>query len=251
MLTIRREQMDLLARSSREEFEQRLLNHFARFYPHEVGQLGREQFLKLIRLGISRAPAYGFTEQREVGLFINLMLMLGCDFGRDPQLPWARELLHDDSLDDSFDRIQRIFKRAVKYLGDCFGDDGRYMARAVIRARNYKLDSAPLSEGDELKGDLLSVLETFCPQKFAAQGVEATRGLIDFAFESAEEHGIESNQGLAVYAILMFLLGCGFYHDPVYPWASSVLGERGLEESVLVQKLYDAAVVHTAAVLSE
>lgn len=243
--------MNLLARSSREEFELRLLNHFARFYPHEVEQLGREQFLKLIGLGISRAAGYGFNQQREVGLFINLMLMLGCDFGRDPQLPWAQESLNDERLDDSFERIQRIFQRAVKYLGDCFGDDGRYMARALIRARQYRLDNAPVSDGDELKSDILSVLETFCPQKFAVQGVEPMRALIDLAFESAEEHAIESNQGVAVYAILMFMLGCGFHHDPAYPWASRVLNERDLDERVRVQNLYDAALTHTAAVLSE
>jgi hypothetical protein len=58
MLTIRQQQMEVLDRLPRRNFEAQLVRHFVRFYPRECREAGRAQVLLLVETGIERAISY-------------------------------------------------------------------------------------------------------------------------------------------------------------------------------------------------
>jgi hypothetical protein len=244
--------LSILVRVPRRAFEADLANHFFRYYPAECRRAGRDQVLKMVQLGIDRAFVHGYETEREIGLYLNLMVILGCALDRDPQIPWALEQLNDFSIDDPFARIQRAFRSTVRYLEQCFGAENGQMARTLVRLRDFDLKQAPQSEGLQFQDDLCVLLQYFCPHKYAVQGEEANRALVWEGLERAEEYGIESSRGLTVYITLMFLLGAGFDQDPLYPWAGQVLRDRSLpDENTRVAELHGAAMKYVAEVLSE
>jgi hypothetical protein len=252
LLVIRNEQLSILGRVPRNAFEAELARHFTRHYPAECRRAGSDQVIKMVRLGIQRAFVHGYTTQREIGLYVNLMVILGSAFDCDPQIPWALEQLNDLSIDDPFDRIRRTFQSTVRYLEQCFGAENGQMARTLVRLRDFDLKSAPQSEGLDFQDALGGVLRYFCPHKCDVQGEEANRALVREGLDRAEEYGIESSRGLTVYITLMFLLGAGFDQDPMYPWAGQVLRDRSLrDEKTRVAALHEAAMRYVAEVLSE
>lgn len=249
MLVIRTQQLDLLEHVPRTAFERSLSRHFAQFYPHECARLGPEQMRKLIQLGIKKGSGYGYTSRTEVGFYCNLMLMLGSDFDRDPQIPWAAEQIDNMSIAAPEERIRALFNTAIKYLTDSFGRNAEYMARALVRIRDYDLNAAPA--GADLENDLLHLFDRFCPQKLKAQGEGPTRELIRLGVVEAGRHGIASAQGLTVYTALMYMIGSGFDRDPVYPWAEAILQGAVGDEREKVNRLHEAAIVYVNQVLAE
>lgn len=252
MLVIRTEQLSALGRAPRAAFEAELIRHFERFYPEECRRAGAGNVGDMVRLGIDRAGMHGYYVRREIGLYINLMVMLGSAFDRDPQIPWALKQLNDLSIADPFDRIQRIFESALDYLGACYGDGNEYMKRALVRIRDFDPALAPQSVGLAFENDLLELWREFCPQKFSTQPEEATRELIRQGMESAEKYGIVSSQGRVVVLTLMFFLGIGIDDDPLYPWAGEALRDPSLAvEQRRAAELHRAALAYVNDVLSE
>lgn len=252
MLEIRSEQLRILGGAARSAFEADAINHFFEYYPHECGRAGREQVTKLVRLGIERALVHGYTKQREVILYINLMMILGSGFDRDPQIPWVARQLNDLSFKDSFERIQRTFSSTLKYLADCYGPKNGEMVKTLVRLRDSHLELAPQSEGIPLRGDICKLLEFFAPRKFAVDGETAVRALVEEAIWRSLDYGIRGACGVTVYASLMFLLGVDFDSDPMYAWAGEILrGRAPGDEDARVGQLYAAALRYVNTVLSE
>jgi len=243
MLVIRKGQLDALGSIPLSEFELQLGRHFARFYPRECRLAGNSQVQKLVGMGIQRALRHGYTAQREASLYINLMIILGCDFDRDPQIPWAAQQLDDERIRGRFRRIQRVHQSAIRYLEQTAGGNNQHIVRSMIRLRDYRLEEAPNSSGSRLAADLATLLARFCGEKSSYQGAEAMRQLITHAMSSAGTFGITSGRGLTVYTTLMFMLGSGFASDPMYPWAGPVLSDDLLpDESARVDQLHREAI---------
>jgi hypothetical protein len=245
MLTIRKEQMRVLGSVALRSFEMALVRHFFEFFQDECRLLGTHQVRRVVQLGMSRAMPLGYKTNREIGLYINLMFMLGSDFENDPQIPWARDQIRDQGVFRPYDRIRRVFQSALDYLGETSGDNNGNLVRALIRIRDYNLAAAPTSSGQQLEDDLFELFGKLHPQKQGVQGEQPTRALIRLAGERVKEYGPTSNPALAVYSVLMFMLGAGFDKDPLYPWASEVLNlTDDRREPARVPSLHYAAMEH-------
>ena len=252
MLVIRKEQLDVLGSIPQKQFEVSLIRHFFHFYPQDCARVGEGQIGRLVQLSIDRAAGYGYHSRQEVGFYCNLMLMLGVDFDHDPQIPWAVEQANDWTMANPLERIQRLFETSLTYLAEAFGENGGYLARALVRIRDYDLESAPEVKNPQLETGLLSLFEFLCPQKFKVQGVDPTRALIRRGIEDAARYGISGGRGLSVYITLMFMLGAGFDHDPVYPWTGSILNDLSLIDGMeKARQLYRASIAYVNRVLTE
>ncbi len=252
MLVIRSEQLNALARVARVDYENSLIRHFRRFYPVESEHAGAEQVRKLIRYGIDRAMVHGYASQREIALYINLMLILGCDFDRDPQYPWAAAQLNDISIEDDFARIQRVFQTTIDYLGKTSGAGNEYLFRALARMREYDLGAVPQSSGIQLQEDLLNALETFYPEKYASHSRDELIALIRRTAEDSLDYGIREAPGRVIYTTLAFMLGAGIHRDPMYPWAGATLTDRAIPgENARVELLHRKSVAYVNLMLSK
>jgi hypothetical protein len=116
MLTIRREQMKPFEESARRRFAQRLAEHARAIFPDRCAELGAQGLLALVDEGVARARRYGVHLERDVALFVDLMLALGARFDEDPELAWARKILEDDFTPDATLRMQLLHQAALGHL---------------------------------------------------------------------------------------------------------------------------------------
>ena len=103
MLTIRREQMEVLSAYMRQSFEDRMVRHLAQSFPAQFKKLalppsGDQSVQALIRQGIEKAASYDITSERDVGRFIEVMLAIDPRFDEPGALDWARQILREKIL---------------------------------------------------------------------------------------------------------------------------------------------------------
>ena len=103
MLTIRREQMEVLSAYMRQGFEDRMVRHLAQSFPAQFKKLalptsGDEPVRTLIRQGIAKAVGYDITSERDVGRFIEVMVAIDPQFDEPGVLDWARQILRERIL---------------------------------------------------------------------------------------------------------------------------------------------------------
>ena len=102
--------MAVFEQAALKRFEDEMLEHIKTYFPNHWRIIGETQLRKVIQYSVSQAEQYGLTTQREVCLYLNLMLLLGSDFDTDVQLPWAEEVLMDEMIIDPYVRIERLYE---------------------------------------------------------------------------------------------------------------------------------------------
>ena len=118
MLTIRQEQWEALRLGRVEDFKCRMRQHLHEFFTLQCQALGEAGIGNLIDVGTSRASTYGIEIERDVCVFIDLMIELGQDFDSDAHLPWVEEILNDPDMPDPSGRIRRLYDESRRYLAD-------------------------------------------------------------------------------------------------------------------------------------
>lgn len=103
-------------RASLERFFADMRAHVERCFPEQFRALERETLDELLRHGLARARTHGFSGERDVCKFIDLMFVFGRDFDRDPQFPWASEILVGRWPADPSARIARLGEAALAAL---------------------------------------------------------------------------------------------------------------------------------------
>jgi hypothetical protein len=124
MLTIRREQMEALSAYMRQSFEDRMVRHLAQSFPAPFKKLAASQandepVRALLREGITQAAKYGFSSERDLRQFIDLIMELGPDFETNPETAWVTGILKDHAVPSParLDLVaQQIQARAVVTL---------------------------------------------------------------------------------------------------------------------------------------
>jgi len=111
MLTIRREQENVLAEDRERRFRVQLAAHLVECFPERCRELGEAQLDEEIRRGIGRARAHGFVGERDLCKYMNLVFTFGRDFDRDAALSWASELLELGCLPSQ--KMDRLYQKAI------------------------------------------------------------------------------------------------------------------------------------------
>jgi hypothetical protein len=114
MLTIRKEQMSVFGPLGIKAFEDRMLAHLKKVFPEQSESLGDPKLRESIQYGTQRAAAYRITSERDVCKYIDLMILYGRDFDKDPSLPWAQSVLQNQGIRNPSSKIERLFKAAKK-----------------------------------------------------------------------------------------------------------------------------------------
>ncbi len=114
MLTIRKDQMAAFSEAAIRSFVDRMIVHLHKFFPQQCEALGAIKTNEAIQYGIQRAATYSIITERDVCKYIDLMFTFDRDFDTAPHLPWAREILNDQSLEDPTTKINRLCDTAMQ-----------------------------------------------------------------------------------------------------------------------------------------
>ena len=252
MLVIRNTQLKAFGPLLRQRFEHELAARLVASYPRECRQAGgADQVLLLARQGVQAAAARGYTSKRQAGIYVALSFILGVDFASDPQLPWVADYLDEQAIADPTMRLQQLYAATLDYLAATAGSDGRRVVRAMLRMRAFDLGDAPRRSGEAWISDVAAIFQHFYPEKYRHQGDALMRRVIWSGRRRARPYGLAAPAGVFVFVELMFMLGCGFDHDPLHPWAAAVLNDAGIgSEAERTERLYAAAMAHLAQSLS-
>lgn len=126
MLVIRQEQMEILSRQRRQQFEERLLEHLKQVMPERCQDIGDDRLPAEIRYGIERAMSYDIAAERDVASYLAVMLRFGRDFDQNPERPWVQSIL-TDRTSSAENRLRRLRWR----LSQAEGRDSSPPSRAA------------------------------------------------------------------------------------------------------------------------
>lgn len=96
MLTIREEQLRAFQLAALDRLTERMCEHVTDCFPSDCKLLGPQQVRQLVRHGILRARKWGFTRERDLAGFVDMLFLLSPSFDRDPRLPWIRTILRSN-----------------------------------------------------------------------------------------------------------------------------------------------------------
>jgi hypothetical protein len=223
MLVIRAPQFEAFEKAAISQFERRMLGYLTESFPKQAGLLGPAQMLRVISLGRERAAHYGHETEREIYLYLTLMMMLGSWFDEDPQLAWAAARLTDRSTAYAPARLNQLHNDTMAYLDRVCGEDNEHLVKALLRIRDFDPASAAGIPAERFEDEMTATLARFFPQKAAHQGESATRAVVRDAAALAGRHAVTGQQNICLLAGLAFMLGSGFHRDPQFPWAQDAL----------------------------
>ena len=222
MFVVRQGQLEALGEAVAQSFEDQTDDHLREFAPELVGIAGAEGVRQVVGLGIQRAERYGFICRGPVRFYIELLFVLGCDFDTDPQLPWARTTLTDESISDQFQRAERLHVQVNAYL-DCVTGPRNEHALAAIRRIEKSWFRTPPAADESIDSRLLAELHAVYPEKSEYLGEAALRRLIQQGLAVATDQGIGSPVGIATIVGLMYAFGSGVVGDPLYRWIAHTI----------------------------
>ncbi len=99
MLTIRKEQMAVLASIMAERFRVKLMKRLRAELPAETKPLSDQHLRGMIDEGMVRARRYDVTTERDITLFVFLMVTHSPRFEEASAMAWARKILLNKELD--------------------------------------------------------------------------------------------------------------------------------------------------------
>jgi hypothetical protein len=114
MLTIRKEQLAVFGLPGKKAFEDRVVAHIKKVFPEQSQSLGEPKLRETIQYGTQRAAAYKIISERDVCKYIDLVILYGREFDKDPKLPWAQSVLQNQALRNPTSKIERLYKAAKK-----------------------------------------------------------------------------------------------------------------------------------------
>jgi len=250
MLKIRSGQMEAFERAAVKQFEDRTIEHLRKYFPKHCEIYGEANLRQIIQLALERAKSFGVISERGVRMYIDLMFLLGGGFDQDPQLPWAAEILKDESIADESARIDRLYEKAMSYLDRVSGVNNEHIDEAQRRLSQESLDyfpQSPVSAASDLGDRLRARLDEIFPEKSKYIGETGVSSLIDLAEHSAKRYGITSERGVVIFTGLMFMLGSGVDADPQFPWVAAILNDESIaDETTRVERLYKEAMTYLA-----
>jgi hypothetical protein len=113
MLTIRDQQLQMIAQGI---FESWMEEHLNEFLAEEISSLSAPEIRVRIRNAVETARRHRFVTQSQWCRYVDLTFVLGPSFDEDPNLPWAAEILRDARVTDPEMRIELLFAAAQDHI---------------------------------------------------------------------------------------------------------------------------------------
>lgn len=239
MLVIRREQMEAFRVAAMQTFASEMVAHLAEFSPPVFRAAGEAQVRQMIGLGVERAASYGLRFRGPVRLYLELMMLFGCQFDSDPQYPWAREILAGHDEESQMECARELYAKVLDYRAQVAGPGEAYAVAALNRVILACRQPFPLPELD-LVPALLRLIEYLYPQKAAYVGAAGLEELIRKAITGARRQQFLTARGAALVSGLMLTFGHGCGADPLYPWIKTILQDQGLVDAPARAKRLEA-----------
>jgi hypothetical protein len=107
MLTIRKEQLNVLENAMAREFERKMIEHLRQKFPKETEKNEDDELAGEIRHGVKSSGKYGISAECDVARYVEYMMMYGLNFDTDPKFGWAGKILRTEGI-SGVEKLDRI-----------------------------------------------------------------------------------------------------------------------------------------------
>jgi len=226
MLSIRKEQIQVLKQDALKKFENNLLDHIKKYFPNHWRIFGKQQLREVIVLAMERAKAYNLETEKDMYLFIGMMLYLGSFFDEDPMFSWVRGKLQDRSIEKPSQRIEIAYDTMLEYLDRVFGNQNHYLIKALKRISEEVTNNSFIDRHALDNEQFISMLRFIYPEKLQEISSEDIKYMLELAVMQIRSYGLQSNEALFWGSLMSFFLGCGYYKDPQFNWINEILTKK-------------------------
>jgi hypothetical protein len=109
MLTIRKSQIEELAKSKQAYFVKRMVSHLKQNFSRQLtlNNIPEEDLSTIVIKGIEKAAYFNVINEGDIRLYLECMALLGPGFDKSERHPWAGEILNQAGLtgEEKMDRI--------------------------------------------------------------------------------------------------------------------------------------------------
>jgi hypothetical protein len=98
MLTIRKEQMDVLSTHMRNQFEQRMIKHLRAKFPDRTKDLPDERIGLVVQDSMRKAKGYGVEYEEDIRRFTEYLVIYGMRFDVREETRWIGDILRRKDL---------------------------------------------------------------------------------------------------------------------------------------------------------
>lgn len=235
-MIIRNDQIDILAKAAETRYVVRAADHLERFDPPLAKSAGRASLEKAALQGLASARQYGFTEDRALQLYLELMMTLGSGFDSDPMLGWLHPFLQADS-GSAAERARLIHFHVLAYLERAFGRSREHGRAGLQRAATLTLDRLS-TLGLDIDAQVMRLVEWLQPQRIDFLDSAALEELLAGARKEATHYRLPSGEGTVVVFMLKFAFGHKVLSDPLYEWIEKPLNAEGANEPAVRLERY-------------
>lgn len=114
MLTIRRAQIDALARPFTSGRVDRALKHLRNCIPQVCATRSEDDLRAIITWAEQRVERYGIDREVDFFRYLNLMFMFGFEFDTDRRYPWAADVLASNKRSRA--KVDLLMDHAMLFL---------------------------------------------------------------------------------------------------------------------------------------
>lgn len=98
MLSIRKEQMEVLSAYMCEQFEWRMVKHLREVFPDRTKDLPDEKIRIVVQDSIRKAQSYGIEYEDDIRRFIEYLVIYGSRLDTREETRWIGDILRRDDL---------------------------------------------------------------------------------------------------------------------------------------------------------
>lgn len=230
MLVLSSAQRSVLRNDVLSRFKAEMCQHIRAFAEERIEAAGDDALRLFVDRRVDEAIALGVRQRGPVRSWLELSVILGARFDRDPQ---HTPLIPDiEAKDWPMPFAQRLHANALAYITACFGADRAIVGRVIGHAITQDLPRT----GD-VEGFLLDTVHHVWPERIEFAGPGPIHALAPAAEDAAAQCGLVSPRGRLLAATLCLCFGAGVMDDPLYPFLHARLAEDRPEEARIERTL--------------
>jgi len=249
MFVIQHKQLTAFKGAAFKKFENEMVRHIKSFFPSHFTMIGEDEVRATIEYGYQKAKEYGFSTQRNVCLYLNTMILLGSNFNIDPQYPWAKEILFGNEPEPEM-RIDKLADKTLELVHSITGEQHIHLNRALLHLHHNGNDFFDAIMNKSHYG-YWYYLEKLYPKKYEVIGAGNINAMVKMGKVKAFQYNFQTEPGMLLYVVLMFVLGSGFDRDPQYPWAERILADASVQEQEKLPLLFERVMEHLRSFINK
>lgn len=249
-MVIRSGQISVMGEAMAEQFDNELIRHLSSYAPLEAEALGPDGRKSLVTLARQRASEIGFTHRETIRLYLDLMVLLGSGFASDPQYPWvAAALARGGEPAEQEQRAKALHASALQYMHAALGKKREFLSAALERIAHSTVQE--WRDVGNLPDSVGWQMRLIFPEKCSHLGQDPLRSVIHLAARRAERHAMSTGPGIALWTILVLLLGHEADSDPTASWLKQALGDaKACQPPQRVERVHAATCAHIRLLLA-